>query len=347
MSSEIITPAAAGYRWPAEWERHAATWLSWPHNRASWPGKFDVIPPQFAEMVKVLARYEPVHILAGGEAVMAEAKQLVGDCENITLWDIPTNDAWCRDHGPTFLQATADDRPPALIDWQYNAWGGKYPPFDHDNAVPGKLAERLRRRRFAHEIVLEGGAIDGNGAGLVMTTASCLLHESRNPEHDHASIERILSDYLGIRKTLWLPRGELEGDDTDGHIDQLARFVAADVILAATCDDEADENYAPLRENLEFLQSATGVDDQPLAIIPLPIPPAKYHDGSRLPTSYCNFYIANGLVIMPTFDDPDDAQALEIIGECFPQRDVIGIACLDIVWGLGTCHCLTQQEPLA
>ena len=339
-----MPPAAAGYRWPAEWERHASTWLSWPHNRNSWPGKFDPIPGQFAEMVKVLARYEPVNILAGGDAVMRDARQHLGDTENVTLWEIPTNDAWCRDHGPTFLQGPPESAP-ALIDWQYNAWGGKYPPFHDDNAVPARIAEALGRRRFAHEIVLEGGAIEGNGAGLLMTTASCLLHEARNPQHDHASIEQILRDYLGVEKVLWLPRGELEGDDTDGHIDQLARFVAADCIVAADCDDPADPNHAPLRENLEFLQAAVDQHGRPLTVIPLPTPAAKYYDGQRLPTSYCNFYVANGVVLVPTYDDPADQQALEILQECFPQRDCIGIPCLDIVWGLGACHCLSQQEP--
>lgn len=342
-------PSALGYRWPAEWEPHAATWLSWPRNPATWPDHFEPVPAEFAQFVRTLAQFEPVNILAGGQAVMQQARELVGDLKNVTLHNIETNDAWCRDHGPTFLGVQSAERRtknlPALVDWEYNAWGGKYPPFDKDNEVPRKIAELQERRRFSPGIILEGGAIDGNGLGTVMTTKSCLLNPNRNPQLTQADMERYLRDYLGARKVLWLTGGEIAGDDTDGHIDQIARFVGPCTVVVSQCEDSADENYAPSRLNWNELSQMTDQDDQPLSLVPLPLPAAKYVDGQRLPAGYCNFVFCNGGLIVPQFDDPADAKAIHILQELLPGRRVVGSPSLNLIWGLGSFHCLSQQEP--
>ena len=338
------TPAALGYRWPAEWERHASTWVSWPHNPKTWPDKFEPVPEQFAQFVRLLARYEPVNVLAGGEAVMQVARQLVGDSPNVRLHDIPTNDAWCRDHGPTFL-VSDKDLPPALVDWQYNAWGGKYPPFDQDNLVPRRIAELQGRRRFEPGIILEGGAIDGNGRGTVLTTESCLLNPNRNAGLDREATERYLRDYLAATNILWLTGGEVAGDDTDGHIDQIARFVGPSTVVVAVCDDPSEENYGPTQQNMAELQNLRDERGEPLTVVPLPLPRPLFVDDQRLPASYCNFLIANGCVIVPQFGDPADEHAIAILAQCMPDREVVGSPSLDLVWGLGSFHCLTQQEP--
>ncbi len=337
-------PADLGYRWPAEWEPHAATWLAWPHNRETWPGRFENVPSQFARFVRTLADFETVHVLAGGNEVMRDAEQHVGDHPNVTLHDIPTNDAWTRDHGPTFLLGSPGS-PPALVDWQYNAWGGKYPPWDKDNAVPQQIAERLGYRRFAPNFVLEGGAIEGNGRGTILTTRSCLLNPNRNPNATRESVEQHLRQYCGAKKVLWLSGGEIAGDDTDGHIDQLARFVNPTTVVVAVELDPNDINYEPLQQNLGELRSMTDQDGRPLEIIPLPMPRAKFVGQQRLPASYANFYIANGVVTIPQFDDPADQNARETLADCFPTRQVLSLPALDLVWGLGAFHCLTQQQP--
>jgi agmatine deiminase len=336
-------PAALGYRMPAEWEPHAATWISWPHKRESWPGKFEPIPPLYARLISTLAKFEPVNVLAGGAAVMAEAKSLVGGVSQVHLHDIPTNDAWTRDHGPTFLVGPPGS-PPALVDWGYNAWGGKYPPFDLDDAVPRHIAELTGRHRFTPGIILEGGAIDPNGCGTILTTEQCLLNPNRNPRLNRADMERYLADYLGSKKILWLGEG-IEGDDTDGHIDELARFVGPRTVVAAWEENPDDFNHQPLRENFERLKRMTDQDGQPLEVTPLPMPRPIFHDGQRLPASYCNFYIANGVVIVPQFDDPADRTVVEILGRQFPDREIIDLPARDLVWGLGAFHCITQQEP--
>lgn len=336
-------PAALGYRMPAEWEPHAATWLSWPHNLETWPGKFEPVPAVWAELARLLAGFEPVHILAGGEAVLASARRLVGDVPNVTLHDIPTNDAWIRDHGPTFLVGPPD-LPPALVDWQYNAWGGKYPPFDEDNRVPARMADLLGRRRFEPGIVMEGGAIDVDGRGTLLTTEQCLLNPNRNPHLDRTGVERYLRDYCGVSKVLWLTEG-IAGDDTDGHIDELARFVRPGVVVAAVEEDPSDVNYRPLQKNLELLRGFRDADDRSLEVVPLPMPRPLYYNDTRLPASYANFYIANHLVVVPQFGDPADAEALDTLAQLFPDRKVRGLKAIDLVWGLGAFHCITQQEP--
>ena len=339
------TPAELGYRWPAEWEPQAAVWLSWPRNPATWPGKFEPVPAEYAIFAKAIADYEPVHILAGGE-VLAQARSLVGNVKNITLHDICTNDSWCRDHGPAFL--TGQGLPPALVDWEYNAWGGKYPPFDLDNLVPSQIAEITGRCRFSPGIILEGGAIEPNGLGAILTTESCLLNPNRNAGLNREQVEQYLRDYLAAQKILWLTGGEVAGDDTDGHIDQLARFVNPSTVVCAVCDDASDENYAPTQQNLLELQNLRDQDDQPLAVISLPLPAPLYYDGQRLPASYCNFLIVNHAVLVPQFGDTStDARACSILRELFPHRIIRGLPSLDLIWGLGSFHCLSQQEGLA
>ena len=338
-----LTPAELGYRWPAEWEPHAATWLAWPHNPNTWPGKFEPVPAIWQKLVQTLAEFEPVHINAGGKAVMKQAREMVGNIPNVTLHDIPTNDVWTRDHGAIFLSGTPELEP-ALVDWEYNAWGGKYPPFDLDNQVPAHMARLTGRRRFTPRIILEGGAIDGNGEGTILTTEPCLLNPNRNPQLNRADVERYLVDYLGAKKILWLAGG-IEGDDTDGHIDELARFVGPTTVVAAVEEDPDDANYEPLQGNLRRLAEMTDARGCPLQVIPIPMPRAMYQDEQRLPACYLNFYIANGVVIVPTFDDPKDEIALATLARLFPDRQIRGIHAVDLVWGLGAFHCITQQQP--
>jgi agmatine deiminase len=346
MSAALPTPpypAQLGYRWPAEWEPHAATWLAWPRKPETWPGKFEPIPGVWARLVRTLAEFEPVHILAGGEQIMEQARALVGDVPSVTLHGVPTNDVWARDHGPMFLSGPPG-LPPALLDWQYNAWGGKYPPFDLDNAVPAYVAQFTGRLRFAPGIILEGGAVDSNGAGTILTTEECLLNPNRNPHLDRQDVERYLADYCGARKVLWLGRG-IAGDDTDGHIDELARFVGRSTVLAAVESDPADDNHAPLADNLARLRSMSDADGRPLEVIPVPLPSPLFYDGQRLPASYMNFYIANGVVIVPQFSDPADAVAVATLARAFPTRQIRGLDAVDLAWGLGAFHCITQQQP--
>jgi len=371
-------PAQLGYRWPAEWEPQASVWLSWPRNPDTWPGHFEPVPGEFAQFVRLIAEYEPVNILAGGKEVMEQARSLVGDLKNVTLHVIPTNDAWCRDHGPTLLSRSLTpsgtsaasgtplseypktttssaaqvphgvrDLQSALVDWQYNAWGGKYPPFDLDNQVPKRIAQLQGRRVFTPGIILEGGAVEGNGQGTVLTTESCLLNPNRNPRLSRDDMERYLRDYLAAKKILWLKGGEIAGDDTDGHIDQIARFVNPTTVVCSLCDDPDDENYGPTQQNFVELQQMTDQDGQPLDIIPLRLPRPLFCDGQRLPAGYANFLIVNGAVIVPQFGDPADDEALRTLAPLFPDRDVRGCPSLNLIWGLGSFHCLSQQEPVA
>ncbi|MBX0326519.1 agmatine deiminase family protein [Oscillochloris sp. ZM17-4] len=354
----MATPAQLGYRMPAEWEPHQATWLSWPHKESSWPGKFEQIEPVYARMVAALATSETVHINACDDDLAARARahlEEAGATGDIRLHDFYTNDAWCRDHGAIFVVKEEGMRgdPSSFIlhpsslaatDWEYNAWGGKYPPSDLDNQIPARMAEYLNVPRFKGEMVLEGGSIDVNGQGLLLTSEQCLLNPNRNPELSREQIEARLRAFLGVQKILWLGEGII-GDDTDGHVDDISRFVAADTILTAVEDDPQDENYPILQENLRRLQLMTGLDGRPLRILSLPMPPPVVYEGQRLPASYANFYIANRIVLVPFYSHPNDQRAAAIIQACFPERRVVGIDCTDIIWGLGAWHCLTQQVP--
>jgi agmatine deiminase len=345
MAKPAKTPAALGYRMPAEWEPHAATWLSWPRREGiSFPESFDRVLPALRAMVEALIESEQVCINVCNGAHEAEARSTLRglSMERITFYRIPTNEPWCRDHGPIFLTR---DRDPglALVDWDYNAWGNKYPPFDLDEVVPTRVAEILSVPIFYPHMVLEGGSVDLNGAGALLTTESCLLNKNRNPNLSRNQIEKRLRDYLCVRDVLWLGDG-IAGDDTDGHIDDLARFVSERTVVTVVEADRDDENYTPLQENLRRLREMN-IGGRRLDVVTLPMPGKIVRDGLRLPASYANFYIANACVLVPTFADSADEVALSILRECFPHRCVIGIDCRELIWGLGTFHCLTQQQP--
>ena len=342
-------PAVLGYRMPAEWAPHRGSWLSWPHKAASWPGKFGPVPGIFATMVRALADREEVHVNVAGPAMESSVRTLLrdagADTGNVFFHHNPTNDAWCRDHGPIFVERTRDGRrEQAIVDWGYNAWGGKYPPYDLDDVIPTRIGAELGLTVFEPGIVMEGGSIDVNGRGTLLTTEACLLNPNRNPQLDRAAIERYLRDFLGVTKILWLGNG-IAGDDTDGHVDDLTRFVDERTVVTVIERDPADENYEPLQENLERLRGMTDQDGRPLRVVTLPMPRPLTHEGQRLPASYANFYIANGLVLVPTYDPPRDEEALATLRGLFPGREVVGIDGTDLVWGLGAFHCVTQQWP--
>jgi len=345
MNQNSKTPAALGYRMPAEWEPHTATWLSWPRREGiSFPESFDRVLPALRAMVEVLIESERVCINVSNDAHEAEAWSVLSGLpmERITLFRVPTNEPWCRDHGPIFL--TRDHEPRlAVVDWDYNAWGNKYPPFDLDEVVPTRLAEILKLPVFYPHMILEGGSIEVNGRGALLTSESCLLNKNRNPNLSRDEIERRLRDYLGVRDILWLGDG-IAGDDTDGHIDDLTRFISERTVVTVVEENHDDENYKPLQQNLARLREMK-IGDRNLEIRTLPMPKNIVREGLRLPASYANFYIANTQVLVPIFGDPNDEIALSVLRECFPDRHVIGIDCRELIWGLGTFHCLTQQQP--
>jgi agmatine deiminase len=345
MEEDSETPAALGYRMPAEWEPHTATWLSWPRREGiSFPDSFDRVSPALRAMVEALIESEQVCINVCNGAHEAEARSVLQrlPMERINFYRIPTNEPWCRDHGPIFLTRDGDPKL-AAVDWDYNAWGNKYPPFDLDEIVPTRIAEILKLPVFYPRMILEGGSIEVNGAGAVLTTESCLLNKNRNPDLSRAEIEQRLRDYLGVRDVLWLGDG-IVGDDTDGHIDDLARFVSERTVATAVEEDRDDENHDPLQENLARLGEMK-INGRNIQIITLPMPGKIVREGMRLPASYANFYIANSCVLVPTFADSNDEAALSILQDLFPDRRVIGIDCRELIWGLGTFHCLTQQQP--
>ncbi len=333
------SPRQLGYRWPAEWEPHRATWLVWPHNRATWPGRFSEARRQFADFVRAVARYEPVELLAVGPARENALDQL-GDLPNLTVHEIPTNDSWIRDHGPIFL-AGPPRCEPALLDCQYNAWGNKYPPFDLDNRVPVEIAQRTQRRRLGVPLVLEGGSIEGNGQGLLLTTEPCLLHPNRNPTLNRTELEAWLRELLAVDHIIWLG-GEIPGDDTDSHIDQIGRFVNASTVVLIDLPDN------PMYfENEQRLRRWSRHAAFPLEIVRLPGPAPRQVEGMWLPASYANFYVVNGAVIVPQFHDAADEAACATLAECFPERVIVPLAADDLIYGLGAFHCLSQQEPLS
>ena len=343
--TETSTPAQLGYRMPAEWAPHRGTWLSWPHRESSWPGRFEPVPDVFAEIVRHLAPREEVHINVADDALEASARGTLARAgvppNNVFFHRNPTNDAWCRDHGPIFVTRGSDH---LILDWGYNAWGGKYPPFDLDDVVPTRVATELGLPVIDPGIVLEGGSIDVNGEGTLLTTEQCLLNPNRNRSLTRAEIEHHLTDYLGVTHILWLGDG-IEGDDTDGHVDDLTRFVNPTTVVTVVEDDPADPNYRPLADNLARLRGMTDQNSRPLDIVTLPMPRAGYVEGQRLPMSYANFYIANQVVLLPTYDPAKDEIAREILQRLFPTRRVVPINCVDLVWGLGSIHCVTQQWP--
>jgi agmatine deiminase len=340
MEANTKTPAQLSYRMPAEWEPHTATWLSWPRREGiSFPGSFDRVLPTLRIIVEALIESEQVCINVCNGAHEAEAREVLRglSMDQITFYTIPTNEPWCRDHGPIFLTRDTDPKL-AVVDWDYNAWGGKYPPCDLDEVVPTRTAEILGLPVFYPKMILEGGSIDVNGSGALLTTEGCLLNKNRNPDLNREEIEKRLRDFLGAHEILWLGQGT-EGDDTDGHIDNLARFVSERTVVAISEKDQGNPNYEPLRENLHRL------DEMKIDIIELPTTRRMTREDLVLPTSYANFYIANTVVLAPTYADPNDDVALSILRECFPARRVIGIDCRELIWGLGAFHCLTQQQP--
>lgn len=350
MTAALEDPAAQGWRWPAEWETHRATWLAWPHNPATWPGRLERVIAPYVEMVRVLHEHELVCLSVRDEAMEAEARRQLVDGgvdvdRGVRFHHVETDDTWVRDHGPVFLTRNRDGRrEKAIVDFGFNSWGEKYGPWEQDDAVPARVAEILGLPCFDAGIVLEGGSIDGNGRGVVLTTESCLLNPNRGPGRTRERMERLLARFLGATQVLWLGEG-IEGDDTDGHIDDLARFVDPGTVVTVVELDASDPNHGPLAENLRRLRSLRDQDGKPLAIATLPMPPPLLVEGQRCPASYANFYLANGVALVPIFGVPSDVRALEILRELLPGRQVSGIHCSDLVFGLGAVHCMTQQEP--
>ena len=342
-----MTPKEQGYYMPAEWARHEGTWLTYPKNPDSWPGKIETIYPSYHLFVKTLAESEMVHINVDDDVMLNHVKkelEAIGtDMQNIALHIIPSNDAWCRDHGPAFLLNHHNNNR-AIVNWNHNAWGGKY-PYELDTRVPIRIHDLMPDMPlFEPNIVMEGGSIDVNGCGDLLTTTSCLLNPNRNPQLDQDQIEGYLRDNYGADNIIWLGDG-IVGDDTDGHVDDLARFVSPDTIVTAVEEDAWDENYEPLQKNLRILNRCRLANGKQPTVVELPMPDIVFYDNQRLPASYANFYIANGKVIFPTYRCLADNQAAYILEALFPDREIVGIDSTDIIWGLGSFHCLSQQMP--
>lgn len=333
-----MTPAARGFSMPPEWAPHRATWIAWPHNREDWPGKFEPVPWVFAEVVRHLHRRERVCILVRDPRAVESILRRAGvDLRRVELYRCPTDRVWTRDSGPTFVKRGGER---LAVWWRFNGWA-KYPDHKRDERVGAFIARMAGVPVYDNRrVVLEGGAIDVDGAGNLLATEECLLSkvQARNPGLGRAGTERALAEALGVRRVIWLGRG-IVGDDTHGHVDDVCRFVASNRVVLAEERNPRDPNYRRLRENFERLRAAK------VEVVPLPMPAPLYFDGQRLPASYLNFYIANGVVLVPTFNDPNDRLALGRLAELFPGREVIGIHAVDLVWGLGTLHCMTQQEP--
>ena len=344
----VVTPKELGYYFPAEWHNHTATWLSWPHKEESWPGKIATIYEPYTKFIKLVSEGEFVCINVVNEEMKAFAtNHLLAagvDLNKIKFYPHPTNDAWCRDHGPAFLINPEGKEKKAIIDWGYNAWGNKYPPYDLDDVIPTLIGRELGIPVFHPGIVMEGGSVDFNGKGTILTTTACLLNKNRNPHLTQAEIEKYLCNYYGAEQILWLGDG-IVGDDTDGHIDDITRFVNEDTVVSVVEDDKDDDNYHLLKKNIDTLHTMRLLNGKQLNIIELPMTSAVEYEGQRLPASYANFYIANSVVAVPTYRDKNDDKALAILTDCFPDRRVVGIDSTDIIWGLGSWHCLSQQEP--
>ena len=348
MSISRPTPKELGYRFPAEYEPHTATWLSWPHKEASWPGKMESIYAPYCLFIKTLADNEFVHINVNTEEMKEFAREKLEAIstvmDRVRFFSHPTNDAWCRDHGPAFLINETAVQPKIIVDWNYNAWGNKYPPYDLDDRIPTLIAAVYEIPVLYPDIIMEGGSVDFNGKGTLITSESCLLNPNRNPLLSRAGIEAYLEAYYGVSQIIWVKDG-IAGDDTDGHIDDTVRFINEDTVLAVVEELRSDENYNILQQNLVDLKTKRLLNGKQLNVIELPMPDKLIYEDQRLPASYANFYIANGVVVVPTFRSAKDEKALRIIQEAFPERKVIGIDSTDIIWGLGSFHCLSQQEP--
>ena len=369
------TPAELGFYMPAEWRAHAATWLTWPKDPETWPGRVPQVENIFLQMMAALAPHETVNLLVDDEETehSVRARCTFAGAQNVRCHCIVTVDSWIRDYGPNFLvsdkmsdklqfvagasrasPAKASDKlrfvghsvGPGLAfnDWIFNGWGGKYKSYEEDESIARAIAETLKIPVFDHKFILEGGSIEVNGAGTCMTTEQCLLNNNRNPHLSRAEIEEFLKGALGVSHLIWLGEG-IAGDDTDGHIDDIARFVNPTTVVCIVEANSKDENYRYLQENYERLQCATDQNGEKLSIVKLPCPQPVYYDGARLPASYANFYVANGVVLVPILNDPNDAEVLGVLGELFAERKVVGLRCNEVVAGLGAIHCVTQQEP--
>ena len=352
--TDAPTPAQLGFRMPAEWEPHQGTWLTWPRPQGiSFPERYDAVPPVYSRLIEQLVQVEEININVWDANMEASVREMLHGqpetrgllADRVRFHHFPAYEPWCRDHGPIFLvRDNSAVRERAVVDWGYNAWGGKYPPFDLDDAVPQHIAKLRQLPLFSPAMVLEGGSIDVNGCGTVLTTESCLLNPNRNPLLGKDQIEQFLRDYLGVTNILWLGDG-IAGDDTDGHIDDLARFVDPTTIVTVTEADPADANYRALQDNLRRLRGMRDQHGDLFRIVELPMPGAVHYQGQRLPASYANFYVANGIVLVPTYRDSHDSEALAVLRRLFPDRRVVGIDSTDLIWGLGSFHCITQQEP--
>ena len=354
LALEEGTPNSRGFKMPAEWDAHEGTWLGWPQNASDWPGKFAAIPWVYAEIVRLLSLHENVHILVNSAAVQSRAESILkragANLDRVSFHVWQTDRVWLRDSGPIFVKDAQGAL--AITDWKFNAWA-KYDDWRKDDQVPAHVAKLSGLPRWQpvagkHRLVLEGGSIDVNGAGTLITTEECLLSEvqQRNPGVSRSALEAAFHDYLGIEQVLWMDRG-VAGDDTHGHVDDITRFVGPTTIVTAVEPNTADDNHQPLAENLARLKAARTPDGKQWTVVELPLPKPVVFRGQRLPASYANFYIANGLVLVPTFHDGNDRVALNILAELFPGREVVGIHAVDLVWGLGTLHCMTQQQPAA
>jgi agmatine deiminase len=340
-------PSEENYYFPAEWHPHEATWLSFPVNVDTWEDRLDRIYPVYFKFIETIALSEKVRINANDSKTIEMINQLLEKFEinkmNIELFDHKTNDSWCRDHGPGFL-VNKENTNRLILDWEYNAWGGKYPPYNNDNEISQKIAKALKLDFVSPGIVMEGGSVEFNGMGAVMTSKSCLLNQNRNPHLNQSQIEEKLMKYYGVNQVLWIEDG-IVGDDTDGHIDDTVRFVAENKVITMIEGNKADGNYDILKENLALLNKMRLLDGRALDIVEIEMPKPVVDSGERLPASYANFCITNGHVIVPTYRCNNDDKALEIIQSCFPERKVVGIDSTEIIWGLGSFHCLSQQEP--
>ncbi len=349
------SPSALGFRLPAEWERHAATWIGWPHNARDWPGKLEAVRWAYGEVARHVARDERVRVLVNSAAHEARARQGLNragvDLARVEFFRFRTNRGWTRDFGPIFVTRSGANPESAIVGFRFNGWG-RYSDWQLDAMVPERASRALGLRLFRprvndRAVVLEGGSIDGNGLGTIMTTEECLLDQAtqvRNPGLSRVEVERVLRAQLGATNVLWLGRG-IAGDDTHGHIDDICRFVGPRTVVLCREDDPHDVNYRPLQENRERLEGMRLEDGSKIELVPLPMPQPLFFDGQRLPASYANFYIANSAVLVPTFNDPRDRLALGLLAELIRDRPVIGIHAVDLVWGLGTLHCLTHEEP--
>lgn len=338
------------YRWVAEWEQHEATWISWPHNQDTWPGLFEAIPPIAERLIRTLAEVEKVHVLGGPPSSHAVAIRQLGDVPNVEVHPIVTNDCWIRDYGPTFL-VSEDRKDLGAVLWKFNAWGNKYHPHDDDSAAGANITKLLKERGdicevFCSDLVAEGGGLETDGEGTLLATSSSIKTYSRNPNWNESQIESELKRLLGVERVLWIDGGELAGDDTDSHIDQLVRFVRPGVVVSAVSYSLDDSNAPKLAKQFEVLKGCVDARGRPLEIVPLVTPPPRYIQGKRVPESYCNFYIANGIIVVPTFGyrETDDA-AIAKLAELFPSHIVVPIDAASFIWGLGAFHCATQQQP--